>query len=225
MNVLRSSCKLAPRKLAQAMTRTASRRRLTVCSATLAVVLGSVALPAATASAATFPGTCVMAVPQQVYPGGAVDQWGCDTSVPFEVWTAVGRLDTAYGWAYEIVNAGAYSDDDAADCLQADPGQVYPGGAIVQSGCSYDGSDLYQLWLIDPIGGGSSTWSIENYGALVNDDAADCLDADAQQATDGGAVIQWGCNTHDAYQLWRPEWPNSDQFILENLGTSGAVVQ
>jgi len=54
--------------------RSAARWRVAACSAVLAAVVASVAVPASAASAQTLQGMCLNAVPQQVYPGGAIDQ-------------------------------------------------------------------------------------------------------------------------------------------------------
>jgi len=120
--------------------------------------------------------------------------------------------------AFQLSNDGAYEYDNAQDCLGADAGQVYPGGAIIQSACAaLSDPNPWELWLINR-NNGTNTASIQNYGALLYDDAADCLDADAQQMTDGGAIIQWGCNPHDPYQQWQIDGADDGGSLFQNLG-------
>lgn len=60
---------------------------------------------------------------------------------------------------------------------------------------------------------------IQNYGAYLQG-AADCLDADAQQVYNGGAVIQYGCNASDPFQQWKPVVdPVAGFFLLQSVGS------
>lgn len=97
-------------------------------------------------------------------------------------------------------------------CLDANAQQVHNDGAIVQWVCN--GNDPYQEW--KPIAVASNPnlppppppppsgtlVQLQNVGALDNNNAADCLDADAQETYNYGAVIQWGCNAGDTSQQW-----------------------
>lgn len=220
MNFFRFPARLAQRRLSRAVARTATRRRFAVFSVAVATVLTSVALTAGPASAAGGgPAFCLYADFQQVYPGGAVQQLGCENSNLFQEWNWTFVGTTAYGNVYQLQNYGALvtDTDDAKDCLAADAQQVGDGGAVIQSGC--DASDLFQLWLVNDI---NQTVSIQNYGALVEDHTTDCLDADAQQVYDGGAVIQWGCNYSDLYQLWTAVYTSDVGFTFSAVGTQVA---
>lgn len=227
MNFVRFSAGLARRGRSRAVARTAAARRFAVFSVALAAVLAGVALTTGPASAsASVPqfthGTCLDANSGQVYDGGQIFQWECNASDLYQEWSAGLVEETAYGPVYQLQNVGALDVNNAADCLDADAGQVYDGGEIIQMGC--DTSDPYQLWLITntaPADGGGA-WSYQNYGALLQQGAADCLDAHAGQAYDTGAIIQWGCNTSDAYQLWQSAIGPNGQ-VLANIGTAFAT--
>ena len=67
---------------------TFTRRRFAALSVALAPVLAGLAFTASPAQAATSI-TCLDANAQQVYNGGAVIQWGCSASDPYQLW-AVG---------------------------------------------------------------------------------------------------------------------------------------
>jgi hypothetical protein len=218
MNLVRFSAGVAQRGLSRAVARRVARRRFTVCSVALAAVLASVALTTGPASAETAPGTCLDANAGQVYDGGAIIQWGCNSDDPYQGWEAVWTANTPYGAVYQLQDLGALDDNNAADCLDADAGQVYDGGAVTQWGC--DASDPYQLWIFHFIG--NSDFTLQNYGALIYQGAADCLDADAQQVYDGGAIIQWGCNTSDPYQQWQRMLGINEFAPIENIGTAVA---
>jgi hypothetical protein len=221
MNFIRFSARLARRGSSRAVAQIASRRRLAVvCSAALAAGLAGAAFTAVPASAATT-GFCLDANAQQVYPGGAIIQWGCNYSDLYQQWSFNAITGSPYGELFQLQNTGALDVNDAADCLDADAQQVYPGGAIIQYGCN--SSDPYQLWIAKGSESGALVqFQFENYGALVNDDAADCLDADAQQVYSGGAIIQYGCNSGDPYQIWQPS-QGSVGGQLQNVGATEAT--
>jgi hypothetical protein len=203
MNFVRSSAQLTRRGCSRAVAGIAVRRRLAaVCTAALAVGLAGAGFTAAPASAATST-LCLDADAQQVYPGGLVEQWSCNPDDPFQNWVIVPEGSYLGHTVYEIQNLGALYDDDAADCLEADGQQVYPGGAVIQSGCvPNDDANVapYEEWFAVFTADGAYQW--QNFGALLYNDAADCLDADAQQEHQGGPLIQWGCNSNDIYQQW-----------------------
>jgi hypothetical protein len=213
MNFIRFSARLARHRCSRAVAQIAARRRLAVvCSAALAAGLASAAFAAVPASAAAS-AMCLDADAGQVYDGGAIIQWGCNSSDLYQQWKLSDPIaDSPYGPLQLIYNTGALVYDDASDCLDADAQQVYDGGAIIQWGCN--GSDDYQYWIATVTPDGIQ---LENYGALVYNDAADCLDADAGQVYDGGAIIQWGCNSSDPYQLWT-ESNASDGISYQNVG-------
>jgi hypothetical protein len=85
---------------------------------------------------------------------------------------------------------------------------------------------VFQLWIMEgteyePLENDyHQSYLLVNYGALVVDGAADCLDANSDQMYDGGAIIQWGCNSNDPYQLWNTIWPVDDPI---NTSVSGYV--
>jgi hypothetical protein len=218
MKLVSFSARLAQRAYSRVVARTAVRRRFVVFSVTMAAVVASVALTAGPASASFLPtATSINAVPQEVYPGGAIDQWDCDSANSFAEWTTFFVGSTPYGNVFEIQNVGALDYDHAADCLDADAQQVYPGGAVIQWGC--DSSDPYQLWLISAAAGTGPVLSLQNYGALLQG-AASCVDADAGQIGDGGAVFQWGCNILDAYQVWYEVYVPGAGDLFENYATA-----
>jgi hypothetical protein len=215
MNFIRFSARLAPRDRSRAVARGVARRRFAVFSVALAAVFAGAALTTGPASAATAPGTCLDANAGQVYDGGAVMQWGCNGNDPYQQWRAEFAANTPYGAVYEIQNLGA-DYDNVADCLDANAGQVYDGGAIIQWGCN--SNDPYQLWMFPGIG--SSAFAMQNYGALIYQHAADCVDADAGQVYNGGAIIQWGCNTSDPFQQWQNVFSSHEGAASENIGTA-----
>src|SRR5580704_9105630 len=147
MNFVRFSAGLARRGRSRAVARTAAARRFAVFSVALAAVLAGVALTTGPASASVpqfTHGTCLDANSGQVYDGGQIFQWECNASDLYQEWTAGFVEETAYGPVYQLQNVGALDVNNAAECLDADAGQVYDGGEIIQMGC--DTSDAYQLW-------------------------------------------------------------------------------
>jgi hypothetical protein len=214
MNVARFSARLAQRGRSLAVTRT-TRRRIALLSVALAAVPASLALTMSPAHAATS--TCLDANAQQVYDFGAIVQWDCSATDPYQQWTPMAapvnpNLPPPLGQLVELQNVGALDNNNAADCLDADAQQVYDGGAIIQWGCNP--GDTYQQWMMIQTSAG---YLFENYGAYLNG-AADCLDADAQQVYDNGAVIQYGCNEADPFQQWKPVFGGSF-LLLESVGS------
>lgn len=195
------------------------RRRLAVFSVALAAALGGVAVAVGPASATVEPGTCLDANAQQVVPGGTVAQWECQTDDAYQNWTFKFVEASPDGYLYQVQNVGALDNDDAADCLDADAYDVQDGGTIQQWGC--DPTDPYQLWIITLLGGGAV--SLQNYGALSQQGAVECLDADAQQVYSTGKIFQWGCDSSDIYQEWQTANGLNGSVVLGNVGT--ALVQ
>jgi hypothetical protein len=88
-------------------------------------------------------GTCLDANAQQIFNGGAITQWQCNSADPFQLWSFLpappGKLN--------IANFGASNTSTSPAtglCLDANAGQAFKGGAIIQYDC-YVG-DTYQLW-------------------------------------------------------------------------------
>jgi Ricin-type beta-trefoil lectin domain len=198
MNFVRTSARLLWRGRSRAVARNVAGRRFVVFSVALAAVLASVALTTGPASATTFNSSCVDANAGQVYDGGAITQLACDSTDPYQEWnTNLVYMDGRYFSQLQNVGANEY-DNGAADCLDADAYQVKDTGAITQYACN--NSDPFQLWIITQNAQGNMT--LQNYGALKYDNAADCLDADAYGNPDGGPIWQWGCDPDDPYQQW-----------------------
>jgi hypothetical protein len=201
MNFVRFSSRLARRGCSRAVARIAARRRLAVvCSAALAAGLAGTAFAAVPASAAATNGICLDADAQQVYDYGAIGQWDCNPTDAYQQWFAYGYGDSPFGDLWVIQNVGALDVNHAADCLDADAGQVYNGGAIIQWGCN-PSHDPYQLWLQEPAANGPGFLYL-NYGTLVNDGVSNCLDADGGAVGPGDPVFQWYCNPNDPFQVW-----------------------
>jgi hypothetical protein len=190
----------------RALAHMAVRRRLAaVCAAALTLGLGAAAftvVSAAPASAAinSTPTTsfwCLDANAQQVYDGGQISQYSCNGFDPYQSWSLqdVGR--TNYGEAYKIFSDGAYDTNNALDCLEANAYQVYNGGQIIQYGCN--ASDPYQEWIPSKNSFGTQ-W--ENYGDLLYNGVAMCLDAYGGQQYNGGTIMQYACNGYDEFQYW-----------------------
>jgi hypothetical protein len=123
-------------------------------------------------------------------------QWGCDRS----------RTDAFENWTVTDVGSGLYqlTNSGGGICLDSDARRPYSGSDIIQFACN--SSDPYQLWYINPAGGGA--WSIKNLGAsnrayqLGYTDTGLCLDADSTQQENGGRIQQYNCDTGDGFQLW-----------------------
>jgi hypothetical protein len=191
-----------------------ARRRLAVFSVALAAALGGVAAAAAPASADVLQGTCLDANAQQVWDTGAIAQWQCQTDDPFQDWTLKFVEASPDGYLYQLQNLGALENDNAADCLDADANDVGDGGTIQQWGCNP--ADPYQLWIVSIVGRGTGTY--QNYGALTQDGAAECLDADAQEVYSTGKIFQWACDSNDPYQEWQLVNGPNGSFVEQNLG-------
>jgi hypothetical protein len=113
------------------------------------------------------------------------------------------------GAAFTAAPAGASA---APMCLDADAGTPYDYGAVIQWQCN--DSDNYQNWTFTFVDDevGDQVFQIQNNGTGM------CLDADAQQMYNYGAVIQWQCNSSDPYQDWF--WvPNPGGAELESVAS------
>ena len=174
-----------------------ARRRLVVFSVALAAALGGVAVAAAPASAEVVPGTCLDANAGEIYNTGGIAQWQCQTDDPFQSWKLGFVADSSDGPVYQVFNLGAL-EEGAADCLDADAQEVYDGGKIFQWGCNT--ADPYQLWIVSTVG--TSTVTLQNYGALNRAHAADCLYAEPGEYYNGGQIVQEGCQSGDVNQEW-----------------------
>jgi hypothetical protein len=217
MNFVRFSAGLARRGRSRAVARTAAARRFAVFSVALAAVLAGVALTTGPASASTVDSSCFTANPNEVYSGGQIFQLACNSDYSWQDWTTTYVASTSDGRPlYQVQNVGAMQyDNGAADCLDANAYQVYDGGAIIQWAC--DAGDPYQLWIISNNSNGTVTF--QNYGALIQQNAADCLDADAYGNMNGGPIFQWGCNASDPYQQWEYlSGPNGQGAAFVNEG-------
>ncbi len=206
MNFVRFSARLA-------------RRRFALVLVALAAVPASLAFTTSPAQAATS--TCLDANAQQVYNFGAIIQWDCSASDPYQQWMPKAAAinpnlpPPPAGQLVELQNVGALDNNNAADCLDADAQQVYNFGAVIQYGCNP--GDTYQQWIL--MQAPSGYYVLENYGAYLQG-AADCLDADAQQVYDNGAIIQYGCNENDPFQQWKPiADPAAGFILLESVGS------
>jgi len=92
-------------------------------------------------------------------------------------------------------------------------------------------------WLISNKGGNWAPWSTYQNGAWTNylsaarsaisgftftlksGGAGTCLDAKASDIRNGGAVIQWACDSGDNFQQWRVVvGANGDNPVLQNVG-------
>lgn len=209
MNFVKFSAGLAQRGRSRAMARILAGRPLAVVfSVALTAVLGGVVFTAVPASAVTGPGTCLDAYAGQTYDYGSTIQWNCDTSDRYQqwVWNVVGN--SSLGQLVQLQSVG-----DAGFCADADAQQTYDYGAVIQWGCNTN--DPYQLWAwqVTPNG-----YSLQSYGAYLNG-ASECLDANSQEPFDYGAIIQWDCNSSDAFQLWNVESVSSNTVVLQNTGT------
>jgi len=97
-------------------------------------------------------------------------------------------------------------------------------------------------WNISNQGSDWTPWSTYNSGAWVqylvaardaisgftymlkNQGANDCLDAKASDVGNGGAIIQWACNSSDRFQQWRVVvGANGDNPVLQNVGAGTCV--
>jgi hypothetical protein len=92
---------------------------------------------------------------------------------------------------------------------------VYGYGAVVQWGCNSE--DQFQGW---ELAQGTQTpygpaMQLENVGAAHVYHVADCLDADADQVYNSGAIIQWGCNASDPFQEWIAETPSGPGGVIQ----------
>jgi hypothetical protein len=223
MNFVRFSAGPARCGRSRAVARTAARRRFAVFSVALAAVLASIVVTTGPASAGILPGLCLDADAQQVGQGGAIIQWDCDTTDNYQRWVNEPGPTTSSGVVYQLEVLGPLDDKHENFCLDANAQEVYPGGAIVQ--WVGNNNDPYQWWLEHYLGGG--VWSFQNYGALMYQNSADCLDVDAQHLGDLGPIVQWGCNSNDVYQEWEEESSPLGGTVFPNLGaalaTSGGV--
>jgi hypothetical protein len=135
-------------------------------------------------------GTCLDARASDVRNGGAIIQWACNSSDSYQQWRVVVGAD---GYNPVLQNVGA------GTCLDAKASDVGNGGAIIQWACNATG-DAYQRWRVRGSGqlntNGNANAGLENVGSNT------CLDAKASDVRNGGAIIQWTCNSSDQYQWW-----------------------
>ena len=209
MNSIRFTAKLTPPGRSGAVVRTIARRRLAAGSVALAAALAGLAFNAGPAHASGL-GFCLDANAQQAHNFGKIIQWQCDDSDNYQNWTfTLVANPPGVGALFQFKNNGT------GYCLDANAQQVYDGGAIIQYSC--DASDPYQLWMVNPHAGNEAIGEFRNYGAYTRG-AADCLDANAQQVYDGGAIIQYSCDASDPYQQWTVV--PSDKAVVQNVGAS-----
>jgi len=97
------------------------------------------------------PGLCLDAHAQQVYSGGAIIQYACDSSDLYQQWDLWAQAFLVPGGSRSYVslaNVGASLASEATGgpdlCLDANASQVKSAGAIIQYPC--DGADNYQIW-------------------------------------------------------------------------------
>jgi hypothetical protein len=109
----------------------------------------------------------------------------------------------------------------------------------VSDACAYQAQcNADAAWNISSQGTNWSPWSTYNSGAwksyvsdagsIVNNGFTltfrdhgtnTCLDADSQQAYNGGKIFQWSCSSSDAYQQWTVSDVSGHNPILKNVGT------
>jgi hypothetical protein len=134
-------------------------------------------------------GTCLDAKASDVGNGGAIIQWACNSGDSYQQW----RVVVANGFNPVLQNVGA------GTCLDAKASDVGNGGAIIQWACDTTG-DTFQRWRLRGSGqlntNGNANAGLENSGSHT------CLDAKASDVGNGGAIIQWSCDSSDRYQLW-----------------------
>jgi hypothetical protein len=202
-NLLRFLAGRARRECSRVVAQIAVRRRLAVvCSAALTAGLAVAtvtAVSAAPASAAISSGFCLDANAQETYNFGAISQWDCNQYDQYQSWSlSPMATSTPYGTTYMIFNDGAYNLKHAEECLDANAQQVYDFGGIMQFACNYQ--DPYQQWILEGVGNG--WYELMNYGDILIDGTAMCLDAVYGQQFTGGSIIQYACDINDSYQQW-----------------------
>jgi cell wall assembly regulator SMI1 len=103
-------------------------------------------------------------------------------------------------------------------CLDANAQQVQNYGAIIQFGCSYD--DAYQQWTPVKVGHTANgiLVRLESVGAVDSQGHQYCLDADAQETYNYGAVIQFQCNSADPFQVWDMYKVSHGHFMIQSWG-------
>jgi hypothetical protein len=103
-------------------------------------------------------------------------------------------------------------------CLDANAQQVQNYGPVIQFQCNPN--DSYQQWTALKFGHTSDgiLVQLENVGAVDAQGNHYCLDANAQQIYNYGAVIQWECDSTDAFQLWNMIKVSPGHYEFQNWG-------
>ena len=119
------------------------------------------------------------------------------------------------GFAANPASAATYPS-----CLDANRQVASGPGSVIQWYCN--DSDNYQNWTVIRVGQEHSGSGPEILLYVIkNNQTSQCLDADAQQAYPGGAVIQWPCDygSFDGYVMWiRTQTPEGYSF--QNAGAT-----
>jgi hypothetical protein len=204
LSFVRLLARLGGRGCSRSGARIAAPRRLAVaCSAALTAGLAAATFTAVTAgpaSAAVGSGICLDANAQETYNFGAITQYNCNAYDQYQSWSYLNVYapGPSYGRRFQIFNQGAYNFKKALDCLDANAQQVYDGGQVMQYAC--DPNDYYQQWIQEPTDNGPVEWM--NFGDLVYNGVAMCLDAYGGQEYHGGKIIQYACNANHSFQQW-----------------------
>jgi hypothetical protein len=180
--------------------------------------VGFTAVSAGPASAAVQSGICLDANAGETYDFGAITQYSCNIDDPYQSWTLNPVTNTPYGTSYQLLNDGAALIKGAGDCLDANAQQVYDGGQIMQWACNPQ--DPYQQWIF--LNDNQGSYILMNYGDILYNPLAMCLDAYKGQEYDGGKVIQYTCNGSDSFQQWTLQ-PSA--YGLEPFATGGYQLQ
>lgn len=184
-------------------------RRLTTIAITLGPLLAGITLSTGEASATT-PGPywisngadsslCLAPDDSQPYDYGAIIKVTCNGN---EDWSFIDTGQNMLGYELYLIESTSVlinrpGGGTARDCVDFHAQQSWNYGSVIQWVCNIN--DPYQQFAY--IGG-----TLVNAGAAAAFDneygAPPCLDGDAQQPYDGGAVIQFQCNDSDSWQQW-----------------------
>jgi hypothetical protein len=198
------------------------RRRLAVLSVALAAASASLALTTSPAHASTSP-VCLDLNAQKVQNYGGIIQYGCSFDDPYQQWTPVTVGHTANGTLVRLESVGGVDSQGNQYCLDADAQETYNYGAVIQYQCN--STDPFQIWDMYKVSGGHFVF--QSWGALRNgqfqiwgsrhNGASECLDADAQNVGNYGSIIQYKCNSSDAFQQWN-RTVIQNNYILQSVG-------
>jgi hypothetical protein len=132
-------------------------------------------------------GTCLGADSAEIYNGGKVFQWACNSSNAYEQWEIVDVIGDVP--VLENVATGL--------CLGADSAEVYNGGLVFQWAC--DNSNVYEQWWFygsDNISSDNADAGIHNIGTAL------CLAGDGSASGNGQPLFQWSCDQSNVYEEW-----------------------